>query len=111
MPCTDNLFQYVRIYIFEYILWGSAFFCQPGAVYQAVGSDIYSGDPESEIAGIAVPSMRGAVYLSLICKQVHAYIIRKEIIMEITGAELFVKALKEENVETLFAYPGDQSDL
>ena len=55
--------------------------------------------------------MRGAVYLSLICKQVHAYIIRKEIIMEITGAELFVKALNEENVETLFAYPGDQSGL
>lgn len=55
--------------------------------------------------------MRGAVYLSLICKQVRAYIIRKEIIMEITGAELFVKALKEENVETLFAYPGDQSGL
>ena len=26
--------------------------------------------------------------------------------MEITGAELFVKALKEENVTTLFAYPG-----
>ncbi len=29
--------------------------------------------------------------------------------MEITGAELFVKALKEENVETLFAYPGGQA--
>ena len=28
--------------------------------------------------------------------------------MEITGAELFVKALKEENVDTLFAYPGGQ---
>lgn len=28
--------------------------------------------------------------------------------MEITGAELFVKALKEENVTTLFAYPGGQ---
>lgn len=26
--------------------------------------------------------------------------------MEITGAELLVKALKEENVDTLFAYPG-----
>ena len=34
---------------------------------------------------------------------------KKEIIiMEITGAELFVKALKEENVTTLFAYPGGQ---
>ena len=29
--------------------------------------------------------------------------------MEITGAELFVKALKEENVTTLFAYPGGQA--
>ena len=29
--------------------------------------------------------------------------------MEITGADLFVKALKEENVETLFAYPGGQA--
>ena len=28
--------------------------------------------------------------------------------MEVTGAELFVKALKEENVDTLFAYPGGQ---
>ena len=28
--------------------------------------------------------------------------------MEITGAQLFVKALKEENVDTLFAYPGGQ---
>ena len=28
--------------------------------------------------------------------------------MEITGAELFVKALKEEGVTTLFAYPGGQ---
>lgn len=28
--------------------------------------------------------------------------------MDITGAELFVKALKEEQVETLFAYPGGQ---
>lgn len=28
--------------------------------------------------------------------------------MQITGAELFVKALKEEKVETLFAYPGGQ---
>lgn len=27
----------------------------------------------------------------------------------ITGAELFVKALKEEQVDTLFAYPGRQS--
>ncbi len=26
--------------------------------------------------------------------------------MEITGAELFVKALKAESVTTLFAYPG-----
>lgn len=29
--------------------------------------------------------------------------------MKITGAELFVKALKEENVTTLFAYPGGQA--
>ncbi|MGN0513753.1 MAG: biosynthetic-type acetolactate synthase large subunit [Lachnospiraceae bacterium] len=29
--------------------------------------------------------------------------------MEISGAELFVKALKEENVTTLFAYPGGQA--
>lgn len=29
--------------------------------------------------------------------------------MEITGAELFVKALKEEKVTTLFAYPGGQA--
>lgn len=29
--------------------------------------------------------------------------------MEITGAELFVKALKEENVDVLFAYPGGQA--
>lgn len=28
--------------------------------------------------------------------------------MKITGAELFVKALKEENCDTLFAYPGGQ---
>lgn len=28
---------------------------------------------------------------------------------QITGAELFVKALKEENVTTLFAYPGGQA--
>lgn len=29
--------------------------------------------------------------------------------MKITGAELFVKALKEENVNVLFAYPGGQA--
>lgn len=29
--------------------------------------------------------------------------------MEITGAELFVKALKEENTDVLFAYPGGQA--
>lgn len=29
--------------------------------------------------------------------------------MEISGAELFVKALKKENVTTLFAYPGGQA--
>ena len=29
--------------------------------------------------------------------------------MDITGAELFVKALKEESVDTLFAYPGGQA--
>lgn len=29
--------------------------------------------------------------------------------MRITGAELFVKALKEENVDVLFAYPGGQA--
>lgn len=27
----------------------------------------------------------------------------------ITGAQLFVKALKAENVEVLFAYPGGQA--
>lgn len=41
-----------------------------------------------------------------ICTQVHAY---KEVIMMITGAELFVKALKAEQVDTLFAYPGGQA--
>lgn len=29
--------------------------------------------------------------------------------LKITGAELFVKALKEEQVDTLFAYPGGQA--
>ena len=29
--------------------------------------------------------------------------------MSMTGAELFVKALKEEQVDTLFAYPGGQA--
>lgn len=29
--------------------------------------------------------------------------------MEITGAELFVKALKEENIDVIFAYPGGQA--
>ena len=29
--------------------------------------------------------------------------------MEITGAQLWVKALKEEGVDTLFAYPGGQA--
>lgn len=29
--------------------------------------------------------------------------------MKITGAELFVKALKEENVDTIFGYPGGQA--
>lgn len=29
--------------------------------------------------------------------------------MKITGAELFVKALKKEHVDTLFAYPGGQA--
>lgn len=29
--------------------------------------------------------------------------------MQITGADLFVKALKEEQVRTLFAYPGGQA--
>lgn len=38
--------------------------------------------------------------------QVHAY---KEVVMLITGAELFVKALKAEQVDTLFAYPGGQA--
>ena len=28
---------------------------------------------------------------------------------QITGAALFVKALKEEKVDTLFAYPGGQA--
>ena len=36
--------------------------------------------------------------------------IQKEVTnVEITGAELFVKALKEEAVTTLFAYPGGQA--
>ncbi len=39
--------------------------------------------------------------------QVHAY---KEVNnMDITGAELFVKALKKERVDTIFAYPGGQA--
>jgi len=29
--------------------------------------------------------------------------------MQISGADLVVKALKEENVDTLFAYPGGQA--
>ena len=29
--------------------------------------------------------------------------------MNITGAELVVKALKEEKIDTLFAYPGGQA--
>ena len=29
--------------------------------------------------------------------------------MQITGADLFVKALKEEGVKVLFAYPGGQA--
>ena len=29
--------------------------------------------------------------------------------MQITGAQLFVKALKEEGVEILFGYPGGQA--
>lgn len=29
--------------------------------------------------------------------------------MKITGAELFVNALKKEHVDTLFAYPGGQA--
>ena len=31
------------------------------------------------------------------------------IAMEITGAQMFVKAIKEESVTTLFAYPGGQA--
>lgn len=38
--------------------------------------------------------------------QVHAY---KVVLTMITGAELFVKALKTEQVGTLFAYPGGQA--
>ena len=30
--------------------------------------------------------------------------------MKITGAELFVKALKKEKVDTLFAYPCDPAE-
>ncbi len=33
------------------------------------------------------------------------------ITMEITGAELFIKTLKEEVVTTLFAYPGGKTIL
>ena len=29
--------------------------------------------------------------------------------MQITGAELFVKALRQEGVDTLFAHPGGQA--
>ena len=42
------------------------------------------------------------------CKQVHAYI-EEDRDMEITGAELLVKALQCEQVDTLFAYPGGQA--
>lgn len=38
-------------------------------------------------------------------KQVHAY---KEAMIMVTGAELFVKALRAEQVDTLFAYPADR---
>lgn len=40
------------------------------------------------------------------CVQAHAY---KEVMILITGAELFVKCLKAEKVSTLFAYPGGQA--
>lgn len=40
------------------------------------------------------------------CMQVHAF--KKEGFMLITGADLFVKALKAEKADTLFAYPGGQ---
>ena len=43
------------------------------------------------------------------CMQASTRIQKEELYMEITGAELFVKALKEESVTTLFAYPGGQA--
>ena len=43
------------------------------------------------------------------CMQASTRIQKEELYMEITGAELFVKALKEEGVDILFAYPGGQA--
>ena len=40
------------------------------------------------------------------CKYMHFEM--EEVMKRITGADLFVKALKEEAVDTLFAYPGGQ---
>lgn len=47
--------------------------------------------------------------IKIINLQASTRIQREESDMEITGAELFVKALREERVDTLFAYPGGQA--
>ena len=53
------------------------------------------------------------LYLTYACKYLRAKKSYKKFregnSMKITGAELFVKALKEEKVDTLFAYPGGQA--
>lgn len=41
--------------------------------------------------------------------QAHALSKKEEVMKEITGADLFVKALKKEKVDVLFAYPGGQA--
>ena len=41
--------------------------------------------------------------------QAHALSKKEEVMKEITGADLFVKALKNEKVDVLFAYPGGQA--
>ena len=41
--------------------------------------------------------------------QAHALSKKEKVMKEITGADLFVKALKNEKVDVLFAYPGGQA--
>lgn len=41
--------------------------------------------------------------------QAHALLKKEKVMKEITGADLFVKALKNEKVDVLFAYPGGQA--